>query len=183
MTRILSRFHRFLCPPPHWRSVGLKPILFNRRPGTRRTEPSPRRPRRPTGPPRCAAPFSKRLPDIRLAAPAKPWGQLERLSAPFAAVVSGTEARRAEKHRDRSAGRAARACDGSCRERDAGGIRATIPDAVAFEAEIHLSAAPGCQPGLSGPRTGKFEGGPSFPPRSTHWRSSPVFPSGVERAA
>ena len=49
MTRILSRFHRFLCPPPHWRSVGLKPILFNRRPGTRRTEPSPRRPRRPTG--------------------------------------------------------------------------------------------------------------------------------------
>ncbi|KXT35126.1 hypothetical protein HMPREF3036_01216 [Sutterella sp. KLE1602] len=72
MTRILSRFHRFLCPPPHWRSVGLKPILFNRRPGTRRTEPSPRRPRRPTGPPRCAAPFSKRLPDIRLAAPAKP---------------------------------------------------------------------------------------------------------------
>lgn len=179
MTRILSRFHRFLCPPPHWRSVGLKPILFNRRPGTR--VPSPRQGVRAVRQDLRDAPHRSRNGSPTLGS--QPRGQLERLSAPFAAVVSGTEARRAEKHRDRSAGRAARACDGSCRERDAGGIRATIPDAVAFEAEIHLSAAPGCQPGLSGPRTGKFEGGPSFPPRSTHWRSSPVFPSGVERAA
>ena len=67
--------------------------------------------------------------------------------------------------------------------RDAGGIRTTCLDAVAFEAEIHLSAAPGCQPGLSGPRIGTLEGDSSIPPCSMRKRSSPVFPSGVERAA
>lgn len=174
MTRILSRFHRFLCPPPAgeasgethfvqqasrypaYRALAKASAPSDRTAAMRRTAPlsgfptfcSQPRHRREARLSIHPAPFRRTCPepmrDVRSSIPGDPPAEQP---APASAPAEGG---------------------------DAGGIRATCRDAVAFEAEIHLSAAPGCQPGLSGPRIGTFEGDPSIPPRSMRKRSSPV---------
>lgn len=183
MTRILSRFHRFLCPPPAgeasgethfvqqasrypaYRALAKASAPSDRTAAMRRTAPlsgfptfcSQPRHRREARLSIHPAPFRRTCPepmrDVRSSIPGDPPAEQP---APASAPAEGG---------------------------DAGGIRATCRDAVAFEAEIHLSAAPGlsARPERTPDRDIR---GRSLHPAAQHAQAQlPRLPSGVERAA